>query len=165
MRSSHKLGQLTAGQVLRAENLINAEQVQDMQEESRSTGERVSDIALARGLVTDYDVARAMTRHLQLPMVSAKSYQLDEEVKDLLPAQVLRSHMVLPLDRFGKVLVLATTGDLDEAAVQDLESQSGHHVNFVISPLADLKAVIDDEYPEENLGQEVASRLDELFGS
>ena len=59
MRSIHKLGQLSAGQVLRADGLISTAQLQEIHDEQAATRESVVEIAMARGLVTEFDVAKA----------------------------------------------------------------------------------------------------------
>ena len=44
MRSTHKLGQLSAGQVLAADGLISPEQLQELAHESHESGVREADI-------------------------------------------------------------------------------------------------------------------------
>lgn len=165
MRSNHKLGQLSAGQVLRAEGLLNIDQLQEVLEEHRATGERIVDITLARGLATEYDIAKAMVKHLNLPMVSPAGYDSNDDLKDLLPAAFLHNHKIVPLDLFGGLLVVATYGDLSGEEIGEVEREAGKDVNFVLCLKSELERTLDNDYPMESLGKEVASRLDELFGS
>ena len=165
MRSIHKLGQLSAGQVLRADGLISTAQLQEIHDEQAATRESVVEIAMARGLVTEFDVAKAMVRHLHLPYVSPMRYAIGDDVKAVLPAPALHNHMVIPFNKFGKLLVIATDGDLSSQATKELESESGCSIAFVIALRSEIQKTLNKEFPMENLGQEVASRLDELFGS
>jgi hypothetical protein len=165
MRSLHKLGQLTASQVLRAEGLVTAEQVIEIDEEIQATNERFTEAVLGRSLATEFDIAKAMVLHMQLPMLNPACYPMDESVKTVLPPSVVHNLRVLPYDRFGSLLLVATTGDLDASDIAEIESQSACRATFVIAIRSDLERAIEKDFPAESLGQEVASRLDEIFGS
>jgi len=165
MRSSSKITSHNAGQVLRAEGLITAEQLEEVQSEAQENGERVADIVLARGIATEYDLAKALVRQLSMPFLSPKSYDVPKDALAVVPAAVLHQHRILPIDVFGDVLVVATYTDLDAQAIADMESDTGKRIACVIALKTDLEAVLNEKYPREDLGKEVASRLDQLFGS
>jgi hypothetical protein len=164
MRSNSKITSLNAGQVLRAEGLITPEQLDEIQAEAKETGERIADVMLARGVATEYDLAKALVRQLSLPFLSPRNYDVPKEVLTLLPAQVCHQHRVMPLDLFGDVLVMATYSDLDAQAVTEMEADTGKRIVCVISLKTDLEKVLNEKFPREDLGKEVASRLDQLFG-
>ena len=164
MRSATKITSHNAGQVLRAEGLITAEQLEEVQREAQSTGERVADVVLARGIATEYDLAKALVRQLSMPYLSPKSYDIPKEALTVVPAAVLQRHRIMPIDTFGDVLVVATYTDLDPQTIADIEADSGKKVACVVALKADLEAVLNDKFPRQDLGKEVASRLDQLFG-
>ena len=164
MRSSAKITSHNAGQVLRAEGLITAEQLEEVQREAQATGERVADVVLARGFATEYDLAKALVHQLSMPFLSPKSYDVPKEVLTVLPAGVLHQHRILPIDLFGDVLVVATYTDLEAQTIADMETDTGRKIACVIALKSDLEAVLNDRFPREDLGKEVASRLDQLFG-
>jgi hypothetical protein len=164
MRIGSKITSLNAGQVLRAEGLITAEQLEEVQQEAHASGERVADVVLARGIATEYDLAKALVRQLSLPYLSPKSYEIPKEVLTVLPANVFQQHRIVPLDLFGDVLVVATYSDLDAQVIADMEADSGKNIACVVAQKSDLEAVLSEKFPREDLGKEVASRLDQLFG-
>jgi type IV pilus assembly protein PilB len=164
MRNSGRITSLNAGQVLRAEGLITPEQLEDVLREAQASGERVGDALLARGLATEYDLAKALVRQLSLPYLSPKAYDIPKEVLTLLPAATVRQHKILPLDVFGDVFVCATYSDLDAQVVSELEADTGKRMACVVSLKSELEAVLNDKFPAQDLGKEVASRLDQLFG-
>ncbi len=165
MRAASKITSLHAGQVLRAEGLLTPELLEEVEQEAQSTGDRVADVILARGLVTEYDLARALVRQLTLPYLSPRAYDTPKEVRSVLPATLLHQHRILPLDLFGDVLLVATYADLDAQAVIDLEADTGKRLACVIAQKSELETVLHERYPPQDLGREVASRLDQLFGS
>ena len=164
MRSSTKIASLNAAQVLRAEGLISAEQVDQVVEEAQSSGERIADVLIARGFATEYDLAKAMVSELGLPFLSPKNYDSPNDISTHVPSDVARTHRIVPLDVFNDVLVIATYADVDAQALTDLESDSGKRIACVIALKTDIEKVLNDRYPQEDLGKEVASRLDQLFG-
>ena len=164
MRSATKITSLNAGQVLRAEGHITAEQLEEVVKESQVTGERVAEILLARDLCTEFDMAKALVRQLGLPYLSPKNYQMPKEVLATLPPNVLMQHKIVPLDIFGDVFVIATYGDLDASTVTEIETETGKRVACVIALKSDIDAVLQEKFPPQDIGKEVASRLDQLFG-
>ena len=144
---------------------MTVEEVQEIMGEVAHTGERSMDIVLARGMATEYDIAKAMTRHLQMPFVSPTLYNIEDDVRETLPPHLLHNLMVLPYGKFGRLLVLATTGDLEMEDIREIEHQSDMTVNFAVALKSEIKRALDKEFPREKLGQEVVSRLDELFGA
>ena len=164
MRSATKITSLNAAQVLRAEGLITAEQLEEVQRESQASGERVADVVLARGIATEYDLAKALVRQLSLPFLSPKNYDVPKELLTVLSANVVHQHRILPLDLFGDVLVVATYCDLDAQVITDIEADTGKRIACVIAIRGDLDSVLNEKYPRQDLGKEVASRLDQLFG-
>jgi len=171
MRSVHKLGQLTAGQVLVAGGRINPEQLQELVQEQQGSGERVTDIAIERGMLTEFDIAKAMVRHLQLPFVNPASYDIADDTFQMVPPDLLREHRIVPLDVFGSVLSIATCGDLSSGAIKQVEMHSSCRVALFISLQSEIDRVIEDRCPapvlgsNSSMGEEVASRLDQLFGA
>src|SRR5262245_9735110 len=111
MRSASKITSHNAGQVLRAEGLITAEQLEEVTREAQASGERVADVVLARGIATEYDLAKALVHQLSLPFMSPKNYDLPKDVLTVLPAAVCHQHRIMPIDLFGDVLVVATYTD------------------------------------------------------
>lgn len=164
MRSSAKITSLNAGQVLRAEGHITAEQLEEVMREAHQSGERIADVLLARSLCTEYDLAKALVRHLSLPFLSPKAYSVPKEVLAMIPPNILHQHRIVPLDVFGDVFVIATYSDLDAQVVTELEADSGKRIACVISLKADVESMLAEKFPPQDLGKEVASRLDQLFG-
>ncbi|HET6162691.1 MAG TPA: hypothetical protein VFG37_03435 [Planctomycetota bacterium] len=164
MRSASKITSLNAGQVLRAEGNITAEQLEEVVKESQVTGERVAEILLARDLCTEFDMAKALVRQLGLPYLSPRNYQMPKEVLATLPPNVLMQHKIVPLDIFGDVLVIATYGDLDASTVTEIENETGKRVCCVVALRSDIEHVLQEKFPPQDIGKEVASRLDQLFG-
>ncbi len=165
MRNSQKLGQINLGQILHAARRLSAEEIEDVEKEHQQTGERVGDILLARGLATEYELAAALVSHLQLPYLSPRAYDIPEEVKRLLPAATLSAHQIVPLDRFENVLLIATWGEIDPELIPELESLTQLKICFCVAQKSDIGYVLQEKFPQLDVGQEVTSRLDQLFGS
>jgi len=165
MRSVQKLGQMTAAQVVAADGLVDHETLESVLKEHRQSGERVTDILLARGEVTEFDIARAMARHLQLPYLDPHAYDTPPELKGVVPLSTLHSNRLFPMDRFGNVLVMATCGDVPALAVAQIEKETGCTVALYVSLISQIQRLLNQHYPLEEIGAQVVSRLDELFGS
>ena len=164
MRSIQKLRQMTAVQVMAAEGLADQEVLDDVGREHRETGERVTDIMIARGLVTEFDIARAMSRHLRLPYQNPSAYELSEDLKETVDLSTLHSHRLFPMDRFANVLVMATCGDVPAKTVAQIEKDTGCTVALYVALASQIQRMVQEHYPLGEIGAQVANRLDELFG-
>ena len=164
MRNAQKLGQLSTAQILHADRQIVSDEMNDVEREHQQTGESVSSIILARGLCTEFDLAKAIVKQLAIPYVSAKDYEILEEVKTILPPELLHAHKIIPLDQFGDVLLLATWGELPKELVPEILARYSLKVSLVISQKSEIESVLDDQFPKVMIGEEVATRLDQLFG-
>jgi len=73
------------------------------------------DTLVANGNITEWDLAKIVTEHFQLPFIMASNYEISSEAKERLPEEVLFQHCLVPLDVFGPAMTVAMpilmTGD------------------------------------------------------
>jgi len=105
----------------------------------RRPGERIGESLVRLGSVTPLAVARALSVQLGLPFVDGPLVP-EPDAMELVRPELVRAHMLLPLDSNGRTIRIAMADPLDIAAIDDVQFQTGRRVHLVV---AEPSAVLD----------------------
>ena len=81
---------------------------------------------LARGVVTEMQLARARAQAADLEFVELIDYPVDRQAVTLVPAAVCRRHSVLPIGIRDGILLLAMADPGDVFAIDDVRAGLKH---------------------------------------
>ena len=151
------------GEILRDDGYISQEQLDAATEEQKLSGGLLGEILVSLGFVTEWEVAKCLVKQLQLPFIYTTLYDSPKEAIDLLPHAFLHQHRIVPVDIFGKTLVLATAGNIDNEVVEEIEESTQLGVALYISLSTDIHRKLQEDYPLEKVSDELAERMDQLF--
>jgi hypothetical protein len=93
------------------------------------------------------DLVAVLSRRCKVPHLSLERYQISTAVVDLVPADFARANRLVPLQKLGKVLNVATTNPLDVGTFKRLEEQSGLRVKPVLATPSHLTECLNKCYP------------------
>lgn len=132
--------------VIREEGLLKDDILSQAQQQIRQTGLPVHRVFHRMGVLTETDLARCVSRQLGLPLLDASGYQVPKELVGLVDFAILDQHQMVPIDRIGKVLVVAASGPPPTEAVDALEKAAGGPAFFVISAPTQIDACLTKYY-------------------
>ncbi|MHC4199023.1 MAG: GspE/PulE/PilB domain-containing protein, partial [Planctomycetota bacterium] len=115
--------------------------------EHRATGRPVEQILVESDLVVESDLLSILSRKCKVPHLSLQRYQIRDEVIETVPAEFARANHIIPLDRLGKVLNVATSNPLDVYALKRLGEETGLRVKPVLASPGELAERLDKLYP------------------
>ncbi|HEV8357502.1 MAG TPA: type II secretion system protein GspE, partial [Gemmatimonadales bacterium] len=92
------------GDILLREGLLSREKLAQALAEQRSSGMPLGYILAKQGLVPEVEVTRIIARQLRVPAVDLSRFEVDQKILRLIPGDVAKRHMVLPLKREGRTL-------------------------------------------------------------
>ena len=98
----------------------------------KETGERLGDAAIRLGLVGEEVIAAALSRQLGLPFEAGPLNPEPKAVR-LVRGAFARQRRVVPLLLDGRTLRVAMEDPLDLATLDDVQFQSGHRVQAVVT--------------------------------
>jgi hypothetical protein len=165
MKNLNKIRERNLQQILVDENLIAQEHLESALEEQSATNEPLITIVLRNDYVDENDLAKSLVKNYQLPFIYPQDCKINKDVKDLLPNPFLHTNVMYPLDVFGKVVVLVTSGSLDENIIQEVERVTKKEAAFYLAPHNALMRVLNEEFPLDEIASELNNRMDELFGN
>jgi len=164
MKNLNKIRECSMEQILLDEDLITSEQLDSLQEEQSTNGDLFVNVVLKNEYITETELSKALVKYYQLPFLYPQDYQMDPDVKEVLPVTLLHAHMVFPLDLFGDTLVMVSSGNLTEPIIKELEQECGKDIVFYIAPHSQVRSILTEHYPMDEVTSELNSRMDELFG-
>lgn len=164
MKHTHKIRERNLQQILLDENLISEEHLDSAMQEKDATGDLLIHIILRNDYVNEMNLAKALVKIYQLPFIFPQDYQINKDVRDVLPGPFLHTNVLYPLDVFGDVLVLVSSGNLDEKIINEIEELTEKRVAFFVAPHGAVMKMLTDEFPQDEITSELNDRMDELFG-
>jgi len=151
------------GDVLLEEGLLTRGQLSSALAEQRSSGQRLGYILVKQGLVDEVVVTKALARQLRMPAVDLSRFEPDQKILRLIPSDVARKSLVLPLRRDGRNLTVAMADPTDLGLLQDLKFITRYDVLPVIAGEFTLRALIEKFY-EAGEQQQLQDLLKDMEG-
>ncbi len=161
-----KLTKKRLGELLREEEVVDEEQIQEALERQEDTGEMLGRSLVELGHVTQEDIARVICRQFGLPYVEVNNYAPRTSLVEQIPNSLLERYCFLPLDQIGDVVVVAVPVPFDENFFHQLAELFGEEIQIVISTRRNIETQLVSEFGlnpgEFNLDQDVED-LDEIM--
>jgi len=146
------------GELLVRENLITPVQLQKALEEQKRTGGRLGANLCKLGFIKEEQLTEFLSKQYGVPAVNLKEFEIDPEVIKLVPEEVARKHMGIPVNRAGNTLIVAMADPSNIFAMDDIKFLTGYNVEVVVAPENAIKEAIDKYY------QGSATNLEEALG-
>ncbi len=143
MARIHRMTKKRLGELLVDEGLITEQQVQEVLAEQKKTKGLFGEILVSKSYVTESDIARTIARQFSIPFISARGYDIPQEVVDLIPFDMLEKYQFVPIDRFGDVLTVVIAGVMDSKVLGEIEKASGCTVQVYAGTTSDVKETLE----------------------
>ena len=133
-------------QLLVGEGMLSPEEAVRVREVAQRDKAPVWQVLVQEGLVSSRDLAAITAMRLGLSMVSLRNSAIDREAVALVPEDVARSYVVLPVERNEDSITLAVVDPTDLGAMHDLTARIGLAVEPVVATSEDILEHIEIAY-------------------
>jgi type IV pilus assembly protein PilB len=134
------------GELLVREKMISLQQLQQAQDEARRTGRRLG-VALSKlGYVDDQDLTQFLARQYSLPSINLEDFEIEADVLKLVPKDIARKHMVIPVNRAGATLIVAMSDPSNIYAIDELKFLTQYNIEPVVTSEAAIDGAIQRYY-------------------
>lgn len=150
------------GDFLKDEGVIGDREIGLALLEQKATRERVGDILLRLGLVTQTELAQALAKQFDISYIDLKHFTGQKDALSSLPVQFARENSVLPIAVEDGTLSLATC-EPDNSKVIDLASRiSKKRIRCVTASPTQIQKHIEKDYYllEHPLEEEISQQLE-----
>ena len=127
--------------VLLAEGKLTEEQVALALETQRDSPEDLGQTLVSLGFISVADLAQAQARRLNLGYIELTEMDVDREAVALIPERMLRRHNALPMYKENDRLVVAMSNPTDIYALDDLKMVCGCAIVPVVTTEENLQRV------------------------
>jgi type IV pilus assembly protein PilB len=149
------------GELLVKENLLTAEQLNNARHEARSKNERLGSQITALGYLDESDLTDFVARQYGVPSIDLEEFEIDPAVIQLIPEDVALKHNVLPVNRAGSTLIVATSDPSNIFALDDIKFLTGYNIQPVVAAEETIRAAIDKHYDQSSSLEDVMGDFDD----
>ena len=149
------------GELLVRENLLSAEQLQKAQREASAKGQRLGAQITKLGLLEESELTEFVAKQYGVPSIDLDEFEVDPEVVALIPEDVAVKHNVVPVNRAGSTLILATADPSNIYALDDIKFLTGYNIQAVVASEEAIKRGIEKYYDQSSLLDDVMASFDD----
>jgi len=149
------------GELLVKESLLSTEQLQQAERQASKSGERLGAQITKLGYLEEAELSDFIAKQYGVPSIDLEDFEPDPDVLDLIPEEVAMKHSVVPVNRAGSTLVLATADPSNIVAIDDIKFLTGYNVDVVVATEDKIKAAIDRWYDRGDQLADVMADFDD----
>ena len=140
------------GELLVKENLLSSAQLLKAREEAATKGKRLGAQITALGFLDENELTEFVAKQYGVPSINLEDFAIEPEVLSLIPEEVASTHGVVPVNRAGSTLILATADPSNIFALDDIKFLTGYNIQPVVASEDQIRNAIETYYaePEED---------------
>jgi type IV pilus assembly protein PilB len=132
------------------QRLISGEQLEKALGVQAEEGGHLGEVLVRKGLVSEDDVAFAISGQFKVPLLSSKTGAIrpaeNQGLEKLISRQFALRNTILPLSRDGSILTCVMFDPLDFMLIDELRKITGLEVNPVVATKSDIVRTIEEFY-------------------
>ena len=128
------------GKLLVNERYLSQEELDKSVDEAISSGKNLGDLLVKKNVITQEQLALALSRQHGIPYFSLHDYEIDKEVIGAITEEQARRFQIIPVDKTGNTLLVAISDPNDILRLDDVKL----HIKMDIKPLLSLQSDIEE---------------------
>jgi putative nucleotidyltransferase with HDIG domain len=126
--------------------LVTREQLAEASKVQKEQGGKLVHILMNMGYLDEDTFLGFLARQSGVPTIDIASYDIHQEIVDIVPAEFAREHEVFPIDKLGKLLTLAMVCPLDRVTLDELGEMTSLRIKPILCSAADVREAIETHY-------------------
>lgn len=160
--------QVMLGDKLLKAGLISADQLKEALDQQKITKEKIGETLVRLGYIKVEEILPVLAEHIGVTSVRIALDEIDSEVIQLLPEDLMRKYHVFPLKKTTNKLTLAMADPMNVFVIDEVQLRTKSVIRPVFALKKDIEKAIDDVFSNGGVGnptnEEVANLLDEIEG-
>ncbi len=149
-------------ELLVSSNLIDLEQLDQARRDQRQNGGRLTTAVLRLGFLKNDQLVEFLGKQYNLPTIDLGGFEVDPEAIKSLSRQVCEKHMVIPVSKAGKVLVVAFADPSNIYVKDDLALLTRCKIEAVVASENGIMAAIDKYYGGSSKIENLVSEIEDV---
>jgi len=134
------------GELLVRGGLVTREQLKEALEKEQSNGSSVIQELVRLGFITEDRLTEFLAAQFGIEKASLEGVEIPPAVFDLVPAELVQKHQIVPLKLTGSTLTVATTDPTNLIAINEVQFITGYGVRPVLALPSEIKKVLERRY-------------------
>ena len=149
------------GELLVKESLLTTEQLRKAREEAKTKGGRLGAQITKLGFLEETELSDFVAKQYGVPSIDLAEFEIDDAIVSLVPEEVAIKHTVIPVNRAGSTLVIASADPSNILAIDDIKFLTGYDVEVVVASEESIKTAIDKCYDQATSVADIMSDFDD----
>lgn len=141
------------GKIMLQQKLVTADELSGMLEEQERRGGKLASTAIREGKITVTDGLRALSEQHGVPAVDLRRQVIPLANLLLIPVELAREHVVLPVRLHGEQLLLAMASPNNELSIEEIQFVTAKTVFPHVALDEPLHRAIDEAYARLERGE------------
>jgi len=121
------------GELLLKEKLLNSEQLESVLEFQKNNEVPTGTAVVSLGYISEEEMAQALSRQLGYPYINLDQFEVYPDVINIIPVEIAKSSLVMPIHRIRSFLTLAMVDPTDLDVIEDIRFRTGLSIQPVIA--------------------------------
>ncbi len=148
------------GESLVEKGLITADQLRQVELEARANAKPLRKIIIKKGLISEDDLTAFLSQQFDLPLIDLTNYLIEPEIIDLIPEDLARKHLLVPILKIADSLTVAMVDPLDVFALDELHMKTGFNIEPALATETAIKKTLEQHYRAKGSLEDVIESLD-----
>ena len=138
------------GQLLTSSKMITEDQLKEAIGLQRREGGRLGTNLIKLGYITEEKLVSFLSKQWGVPAVTLSDYMVDSLVLKLIPYEIARKYLIVPVARVGATLTIAMADPSNVFVIDDVKFMTGFNVEVVVAGESSVINAINSYYKGEN---------------
>ncbi|MBN1348028.1 Flp pilus assembly complex ATPase component TadA [candidate division KSB1 bacterium] len=147
------------GDFLVANNLISKEQLKEALQQQKCGRKLLGRTLIEMGFIEESEMIQALGEYLDIKKITLKNYHIPRSLIQLIPEEIARKYILLPLFQVHNILTLAMTDPMDLAAIDAVSRETLLKVEPVVCDKDEIVEAIDFYYSRTKHTVQKAERI------
>lgn len=134
------------GELLLREKVLNPEQVKSALEYQKKNDVSIWTALVNLDFISEEEIAKALSRQLGYPYIDLNQFEIYPEVIGLIPVEIAKKFMIMPIHRIQSFLTLAMVDPTDLEIIEDIKFRTGLSIQPVITCGSGIMNAINKYY-------------------
>jgi len=134
------------GQLLITSNIISEDQLKEAMSRQRKEGGRLGTNLVKLGYVTEDKLVAFLSKQWGVPAINLSDYKIEPQVLKLIPVEIARKYLIIPVARVGATLTIAMADPSNVFVIDDVKFMTGYNVEVVVSSETSIINAITSYY-------------------
>jgi type IV pilus assembly protein PilB len=134
------------GELLLREKVLTPDQLKTALDAQKEKNVPLQTAIVSLGLVSEEEMAQALSRQLGYPYIDLDQFEVYPDVVSLIPVDIVKKYMIMPIHRIRSFLTLAMVDPTDLEIIEDVRFRTGLSIQPVIASESGIMNAINKYY-------------------